>query len=620
MLRIRSMQGVFWTTALLLAIVPTAWGQSAAQADFQRGYYLQTHERDLEGAIAAYERVAGDRDAPELLRTEARTRLAQSREDLAAVDFARLMPPDVLAYAEFSSPGEHIARLAQQMGLVRAPGVAAEAKPGVTPLGDGVFFPDDFSISPALLNALKAVRGAAAAVTGIDDHDMPEGLLVVHPGDADLIRGLLESAVQFAEPADPIRGYKTYALQGQAWATVTARLFLVARKREALVDAVARLQDPKAANLANNAGLKSARPERDGAMIFIYVDGPRAAQEFRRRVHGDEAAIAAGVLDLDHLKAISAFVRASNEGLEVQARLDLKAGHRNLAYALIRTAPCERTALEYVPGGAAAVALLGLNPARPVGADRERPGGTADFVTAMDIGREFFANLQEAAVFVTPRAAEGQTAGPPIPEVGMVLVARDVDRSEALWSQLLALPALFLPPPAGGVSQVTIEGTQATEYRYPNAPPIVLARVKDRAVVIGTHGAVKSAVGCATNGNVITRDSGFKPLLARLTPSTSKAILVHVGRAAETAAGVARGREAEHLKLAASILRELRVAVVTDEQPMQFTLRAEATGLPNIPDAIRKFAAARHPARATQSISKAPPYAVELPRSEAEHR
>jgi hypothetical protein len=268
-------------------------------------------------------------------------------------------------------------------------------------------------------------------------------------------------------------------------------------------------------------------------------------------------------------------------------------GHHHLAYALIRTAPCGRSSLEYIPAGVAGVALIGLNPAN-VGSSVSPASEAGQYVTAMDIGRELFANLDEAALFVAPTAASAERhAGPPIPDVGVVLVAKDVQRSEALWSQLLALPALFMPAPAGGVNQVTIEGTAATEYRYPNAPPILLARVKDRAVVIGTAGATASAIRAAAEGKTIAQDAGFKPLLDRLTPSTSKAILVHAGRAAETAAGLARGNEAEELKFFASVLTNLRIALLTDEKPTQFTLRAEATGLPNMPEAFLRFAEAR---------------------------
>jgi hypothetical protein len=310
-------------------------------------------------------------------------------------------------------------------------------------------------------------------------------------------------------------------------------------------------------------------------------------------VRGQEARIASGLLDLDHLRFVSVFAGTTQEGFRIEARVDLKEGHRNLVYGLIRTAPCGRESLQYVPGGAAAVALLGLNPPDMAVAGRATATGPADFVTAMDIGREFFANLREAALFVSPATGNREVGGPPIPDVGLVLVAKDPARSQALWSQLLSLPAMFLPPTAGGVSEVNIDGSPATEYRFPNAPPIVLARVQDRAVVVGTRAAVAAAIKTGSGRGAITEDLGFKPLLERLTPDTSKAILVHAGRAADTAAGLARGHEAEGLRLASSILSNLRVCLVTDEKPTQFTVWLEAAGLPNVPEAIRKFAAAK---------------------------
>ena len=79
----------------------------------QKGFYLQVHEGDLAGAAAAFERVVSNSAAPATLRHEAEVRLAQCREDLAAADLARLMPPNAIAYVELSRPGDQIARLAK---------------------------------------------------------------------------------------------------------------------------------------------------------------------------------------------------------------------------------------------------------------------------------------------------------------------------------------------------------------------------------------------------------------------------------------------------------------------------------------------------------------------------
>lgn len=577
--------------AVLQSLAPAAPAQTTAQTHFERGFFLQAHEADPAGAALAYETVVDDANAPNKLRAEARTRLAECREDLVATDFARLMPPDVIAYAEISNPGGHFARLVEQMGLLPdATAGGNSAKPEAMPLHDGFYLPHDLHLSPALIKSLKSFRGAAVAVTSVDGQGIPDGLLVLHPGETELLRGAVETAIQFCEPAEAIEGYRTYRVQGQAWATVTTRMILVSRTREQLVAAVERLRNPGSAkSLAGSDGFESLRGDREGALLYAYVSGPRAAQELRKRLQGFEAQMAAGFFDIDHLKSVSVAARATEDGISFQARLDLMEGHQNLAYGMIRTAPCSRTSLGFVPSGVSGVALLGLNPPSSRASTSETPSAT-EGVSAMDIGREIFANLEEAAVFVAPVGKSA--AGPermPIPDVGLVLIARNPAKSEALWSQLLSLPAKFAPQMGASAGETTVEGVAAHEYRFPQAPPVVLARVQDRAVVIGTRGAVTAAIQAGSSQDSIVNDPGFKPIVSRLSPSTSKAIMVHVGRALETAASMAPDREAEKFKVVASMLTDLRVCVVTEEKPTQFSVRAEATGLPNVPETIRKI-------------------------------
>ena len=206
----------------LMSFPAVAAGQGPGEADFARGLFLQTHRRDLGAAGSAFEKVIADQSAPEHLRVEAKQRLARCREDLAAADFARLMPPDALAYVEISRPGKHLARVAKMVGLVRARRSApTQTKPKATPLGDGIFLPEDFTVSPFLLAALSEIEGAAFALTAIDSAGKPQGVLALHPGDSDLIRGLAETAVQFLEPADPIEGFRAYRIRDEACITVT---------------------------------------------------------------------------------------------------------------------------------------------------------------------------------------------------------------------------------------------------------------------------------------------------------------------------------------------------------------------------------------------------------------
>ena len=602
-----------------LSFASAAAAEDPAEAAFRRGHYLQTYKHDLAGAAAAYKEVVDRAGVPGPLQADARLRLAQCQEDLATADFARLMPPDVIAYAEVSSPGEHLVKLARMMGLVREqPAGTAGAKPEATPLGQGAYFPDDFTLSPALLSALATFRGAAAAVTELDPQGKPDGLLVVHPGDADLLRGMLETAVQFAEPAESIGGFKTYRIHGQVWAVVTTRLFLVSRTRDQVAAAVARLGNPAAASLADQEPIRQLKSDRDGALLFAVIDGPRAAEQVNRHLHGQEGQVARAVLDLNHIRSVSVVVRTTAEGLSLEARLDLMEGHENLLYGLIRTAPCNRQSLQYVPGGAAAVMLLGLNPAGPATADREGSRGIREPLSLMDIGREFFDNLEEIAVFVAPSVAKADASCPPIPDIGLVLVAKDAARSQALWTQLLSLPTTFVPGAAMS-GDTDVEGAKGTEYRFPNVPPIALVRAQDRAIVIGTRNAAGAAIRARSDKGSIVGDAGFKPLLDRLTPTSSKAVLVHTGRVAQTAAVLAHGREAEHLRLVGSVLDDVRICLVTDEAPTRFTIRAEVAGLPNVPEAVRKLAQVRqapHPATAGPAATR--PAETEGPQAHAQ--
>lgn len=92
--------------------------------------------------------------------------MAGIREEVAASDFARLMPADALFYLEVAEPGQHVARVAQMVNLV-APPEASSARMGI-PLGEGFVLPDPVQISPALFNELKELRGAAVALTEVE--------------------------------------------------------------------------------------------------------------------------------------------------------------------------------------------------------------------------------------------------------------------------------------------------------------------------------------------------------------------------------------------------------------------------------------------------------------------
>jgi hypothetical protein len=574
----------------------TAARAEDAAALVQKGFYLQVHEGDLAGAAAAFERVVSDSAAPAKLRSEAQARLAQCREDLASADLARLMPPDAIAYLELNRPGDQLVRLAKMLGLVQAPGAAPaagadrHAAPGI-PLGNGLIFPANFTLSPALAAELKKFRGAALAITGLDERlkDMPEGVLVIHPGDSDLVRGLLETGVQLVESTKPIGDFKTYRFKNdhhEFWITVTARLLIAGTKREAVAATVERLGNPKAPSLAARPAFKALEADRRNGLLFAYVDGHELARRLRPLMKGQEAAIVGTVLDLDHLESLTLTAGVTDDSVKVSARMNLLPGHHNVAYNLIRTPPFTRRSLGSVPRGAAGVVLLGLNPPTPAPAATAPKKDAPVTITGMDLGREIFGNIEEVAFFVLPPGADRAAGHSPVPEMAAVFAVNDAAKSEALWNQILALAALF------GVRdsqshEVKIDGKPGKQYQFPGIPPIVVLRAADRTLIVGTEGAASAALRANGGQESILTDEAYRTLLSRLTPNSSKAVLVDASRALQIARDFSGDRDSNEMHMAGLVLKDLRLSIVTDEAPNCLTVSIEATGLPNVPSVIQ---------------------------------
>jgi hypothetical protein len=572
-----------------------------ATALVQKGFYLQVHEGDPAGAAAVFERVASDSAAPAELRREAANRLAQCREDISAADLAHLMPPESIAYVEINRPGDQVVRLAKMMGLVREPGTETASNangqpaPGI-PLGPGLVFPADFTVSPALAAELKKFRGAALAITNLDDRmqKMPEGVLVIHPGDSDLVRGLLETGVQLIEPAEPIANFKTYRFhdhQHQFWLTVTKRLLIAGTKREAVAATVERLGNPQSASLAATPAFKAHEAERRNGLLFAYVDGHETARRVRTMMKGREAAMVATLLDLEHLDSLSLAAGVTDDSVQIVARMNLKPGHHNVAYNLIRTAPFTGRSLNSVPNGTAGVVLVGLNPATPATGKAANLGPVE--VTGMDIGREIFSNIEEVAFFVLPTTTNSAGAHHPLPAMAAVFAVNDAAKSEELWNQILSIVAM-----AGfhdtHPRDITIEGTKARLYHFQGAPPIVVVRTPERELIVGTEDAAGAALRASRSHDSIRNDASYSKVLAKLTPTSSKAVLVDAGRAMQIAKSLSGGRNTSEMDMAVVAVKDLRVSLVTDEARDSLAIRIEASGLPNVPSIIKMIATQPH--------------------------
>jgi hypothetical protein len=574
--------------AALAVAVQAARGVAAESEPYYKACYLQSEERDFAAAAELFAQAARDEDAPPELRVAAERRLAGCREELAAADLAGLMPADSIAYVQFANIGAQAKTLLETLGLAGQPPTSAASGQRI-PIERGLSLPVDFALSPALVREIAKLGGVAAALTGFDERGLPQGVVVVHLGDTDLVRGLVETGLQVVTPEESIEGYRTFQIPADdmtLWMIETERLLVLSPSRDQVGAVAARLKQPGAGESLKDArSFRAVGDARENSRLFAWADSERAAPlvyaAMQRDMAPQEFAAASAVLNLPQIDCATFALGAVEGGLRAEAAVRLKPEGQHLLYSLLRTAPIGADALRHVPREAAITAAIGLNP--PASSEPTEKGATAP-LALMDLGRELFANMRSATVFVTP-------GGGPLPEVGVVVLARDAAKSHELWTQLMGLPARLGAMPADAASETQLAGRKAMRYQYPDAPPIFVSQPSDDALVIGTAAAVENALAAADSSG----DGAEGSLLERANEATSKALFVQFGPLVRFAAGHASGAERDRLTALAPVLDEATASLMIDEHPSELRIRLEVAGVPRVSDVLRSFGAAQSP-------------------------
>jgi hypothetical protein len=200
----------------------------------------------------------------------------------------------------------------------------------------------------------------------------------------------------------------------------------------------------------------------------------------------------------------------------------------------------------------------------------------------MDLGREFFANVRSATVFVTPGSSQ-------LPEIGLVVFAQDADKSRELWTQIMGLPARLGFAPAEAAGETDVAGHKAMQYMYPGAPPIFVSQPSDDALVVGTAGAVASALAAAD----ADEGEGATRLLAHANDATSKAVFLQFGPLVRLGAMHARGNEREMMTAVAPLLDEATASFTVDEDVNELRVRLEVSGVPRVADVLQTVVGGR---------------------------
>lgn len=570
--------------AALVAVMPVL--RAAADQDkLHEAYYLEHAKGDLAGAAKLYRAVVSDRDAGRKVRAEARKRLAACREELASNDFASLMPPSTLVYAEINRPGEQVLKLLGQLGLLAD--AERTAKKGAQRL----------AISPALINEIIGLRGIGIAITGFDPrHQKPSGVIVMHPGNLEVIRAALETALPIAaQPLEPIEGFATFNIENEAVVTLTSRLIIAATDADQIRGVIRRLQGKEKQSLATNKDVADTIKNRGDSLLYFCANVqalmPMIEQMAAHEAGAKEMAIIKAVLDPENIKTISGSVGVSDDGLFVNLGVNLAKGHRNLVYNFLRLPPIDEATLKRIPQGAAAFFAVAMNESE----SRYSPTGGADsdeevIVTGLDIFRELFANVIGVAVYVLP--PDGDSTGGPIPDVAAVVTVHDPSKSKALWTQFLGLGAMAAGTgvPEGKTAQIA--GTEVTRFDFPEGITVYFAAIGNDVLISPSRSAIARSIAAKRRGRSILDDKGFGKAIERIGPNSTIAAFVHPARCLEIAKQHMSARELAEIEPFVGRLTDTVASFVVDHSSQSFRLSAMVTGLPEIGDLVSQLIAA----------------------------
>lgn len=592
--------------SILVGFARLALAESAADpaADLYKACYLENNQRDYAAARAIFDKLVADDAAPEPLRDEARRHAEHCRDELAADNMASLVPPNVMAFVEVRRPLALGAELAESLGLAGRDIRAALAGRPDTESALPFNIPKEITLSPALVDALSSFGGLAIALTDMKSEDHPEGVAIIHHGNCTLMKGLLETAVQFAPTTKKIAGLPTFKWENKAIGVLTDSLLIVGSNRGLVEGAVARLEGRDKDSLASREDLKEINARRAGATLFAFADAPSLLKQIKamhiKSEHDQrEYAEADAFVDFDKLRWACFSFGVHDRRIAAELTVRLADDHRCLVYDLIRMPSMTRRTFGFVPGDAVGFAGLGLNP--PTGlAPRKNDEQLRETtrVSGLDILREIFGNMQEATAFTLPgggttyksstrRGDKTINSNTSVPDAGLVIASNDVARSAALWDRILAIPAR-MQNESGGAETIDVQGESARAYQLPEGVKVFMAEADDCLILTTTKSALRRALQAHKSKKTIETDPVMQAALKNAPRDASFMVIVHGGRAASMAANQADMPARMPLNIASESLKETIFWVGIGEGPSEFSFRIGLTGLPDLNSVIQK--------------------------------
>jgi len=208
-------------------------------------------------------------------------------------------------------------------------------------------------------------------------------------------------------------------------------------------------------------------------------------------------------------------------------------------------------------------------------------------VTALDIGRELFANIEGIAVFAMP---PGEAAGP-IPDIAAVITVNDPAQSQAIWTQILGIASLATGAATMDGETSEIAGVTARAYTFEDQVTVYVGMLENDLLIGSTKAALGQAIKARKSGKSIVDDPAFAGPLAQLGPHTTLAIVAHPARCVEIAKPFMSESDLREAEPIIALMKDTTACVAVEHSDRVLRVSAAVAGIPNISGLVTKMLA-----------------------------
>ena len=518
-------------------------------------------------------------------------------EELGNADPAALMPPETLVYMETGSPGRQIETILNMLK-----GTPFENPLAVLGGGKSHKSPGDIIatlMNPAMMTEFKKIRGMGVGVTGIAQNNPPV-IVVLFPGKSDALRGLILAGLgMVGKPGELIEGMQTVIFPDGGGAAYDDTTVIVASpaaysagQLEWSIKQYKGVTNNPTLASSNKSFAKVGKKARQENALTIWANMDEVFAGLSKIIPEEhipqQIRIADGIADLDSIDDLILFINIQEDGITLEKSLAFKDGHQCLAYNMIRTPNLSKTGFEAVPPETIGLFSIALDDAKSAQVAAASKG--IKNLTGLDIGREIFANIEQINLFLLPpdsSASRGNvTVPPPVSNIGLAITSHNPQKTRQLLTQMLTVANLVT-----GQTDIGQVGQGIEKYQVAlinNQKICCYMNQMDKTTVLSLNPKiVDSSISAVRRNRSVCNAGPLNEAVSKLSPSTSKLLLVNVGGAIEVAdsfltATYNNPQNPAHKTLAqlAQACGKTSIQVDTDEQINNFSIRLSINQLP----------------------------------------